>query len=149
MRFMGQDLHTFDDKGRLTLPARYREVLENGVVVMRGLPKCLWVFIRQDWDSIAERMSENLNSLDEDQANIGRHLFAHAIDVVPDRQGRVIIPERLRKYAELDGEALIIGVNKRLEIWNPDRWNELDEQVAANRAAMAANLVKAGVRLGI
>jgi len=146
---MGQDLHTFDEKGRLTLPARYREALEHGVVILRGIQQCLWVFTRQEWDSIAERMGENLDSLDEDQANIGRHFFAHAADLVPDRQGRVIIPERLRKYAELDGEALIIGVNKRLEIWNPDRWNELDQQVAANRAAMAANLVKAGVRLGI
>jgi MraZ protein len=147
--FTGQDLHTFDEKGRLTLPAKYRDDLEKGVVVTRSVVEpCLLVFTRQQWEVVGQRCGD-LNSLDDDARRVARYLFANAAELVPDRQGRVIVPERLRTWAGLDGEALILGSNIRLEIWSAERWAALNDELEANPDLLKASARQLGINIGI
>ena len=123
--FLGEFTHSLDDKGRITLPAKFREVLAGGVVVTKAIDACLTVYPRSVWEPFAERIA----SLPVKQRNVRRHLFQNATDSIPDRQGRVLIPQVLRDYAGLDGETVIIGLYDRLEVWNPDRLAETTAQV--------------------
>lgn len=122
--FIGTFSHSFDDKGRLTLPARFREELAPGVVVTKGVDNCLFVYPRTVFEARAERMAQ----LPLAERNAQRHFFANASDDIPDRQGRVHIPTHLRDYAGLDGEAVITGLFDHLEIWHPARWAAVSSQ---------------------
>jgi MraZ protein len=122
--FLGEFTHSLDDKGRLTLPAKFRQALAGGVVVTMGIDACLAVYPRSVWDPLAE----NIAGLPVKQRHARRHFFQSATDCIPDRQGRVLISPVLRKYAGLDGEATIIGLYDRLEVWNPDRLAETKTQ---------------------
>ncbi len=147
--FTGQDLHTFDDKGRLTRPARYREDLEQGIFITRSVVEpCLLVFTRHQWEVVGQRCSD-LNSLDDDARRVARYLFANAAELMPDRQGRVIIPERLRTWAGLNGEALILGSNTRLEIWSLQRWAALNDELEARPDLLKVSARQLGINLGI
>ncbi len=121
MRFMGTHTPKLDDKGRLFLPAKYRNVLAEGVVVTRGQENCLVVWPPEVFDRAADLASErSLNS----KANRAYHrmFFSAGDEVTPDKQGRISIPAPLRDYAALDREVVVVGMNDRLEIWNADSW---------------------------
>ncbi len=121
--FLGEFSHTLDDKGRLTLPAKFRTGFVAGIVVTRGIDKCLFAFPLAEWQNLAQRVSSL--PLTESQArDFRRLLFSGASDDVPDRQGRVLIPQYLREYADLDGEVVVAGLNTHVEIWNPSVWAE-------------------------
>ena len=122
--FIGTFTHSFDDKGRLTLPAKFREELASGVYITRGIDHCLIVYPRAAFESLATRMSQ----LPLLERNSFRHLFANAADDIPDRQGRVLVPLHLREYAQIDGDAVVIGLYDHLEIWQPDRWAAVNAQ---------------------
>ena len=119
--FLGEFVHTLDSKGRLTVPARYRAELEAGMVVTRGIDRCLAVFPMAKWKAISGRVSE-LPMMNRKARALERFLFASAADVSPDKQGRILIPPRLRKYADLDGEVVVAGLNDHIELWNPSAW---------------------------
>mgnify|MGYP000592664147 CR=1 FL=1 len=122
--FLGKYEHTIDDKGRVTLPAKFRPGLEGGVVTTLGLDGCLLMFPRAEWDKLASRI-EALPTMNPDVRNFGRLMFANADDSKPDRQGRVLIPAHLRAYAKLENEVVITGWSSRFELWNPARWQEV------------------------
>lgn len=135
--FLGEFVHSFDEKGRLTLPAKYREVLAGGVVVTKGIDsESLTVYPRPDWEAFAENI-RGLSSTNKNARNFKRHIFSSASDIIPDRQGRVLISQVLREYAQLENSAVIIGVDNLLEIWNPERWAEVKAQVESESESIA------------
>jgi MraZ protein len=142
--FLGEFAHTFDDKGRLTIPAKFRDELAGGVVVTRGIDRCLLVFPRPVWDILAERIAK-LPLTERNARNFNRLMFSGAADSVPDRQGRVLIPQGLREYARLDGEAVVIGLYDRLEIWDPLQWANIKAEVEENPDAIAQQLQELGI----
>jgi MraZ protein len=142
--FLGEFEYTIDDKGRLTIPAKFREQLTGGVVVTRGLDGCLWVFAMREWEPLAERIAA-LPLTSPAARNFSRHMFALATDAVPDRQGRIIVPPNLREVANIDSQVVIVGMMKRLEIWSPERWAALQNDVDQNSEAFASQLQDLGI----
>ncbi|MGD2164435.1 MAG: division/cell wall cluster transcriptional repressor MraZ [Anaerolineae bacterium] len=126
--FLGEFVHTLDSKGRLTIPAKFRESLDMGLVVTRGIDRCLAVFPMAEWEKLAAQVSE-LPMTDRQARAFRRFLFASASDVSPDKQGRILIPQNLREYAGLDGDVVIAGLSNYMEIWSTDAWQDEREQV--------------------
>lgn len=143
--FLGECTHTLDDKGRLTLPAKYRDHLAQGIVVTRGLDGCLFVFTYEDWKKFAAVLGERLSFTQKSARDFFRYFFSGAVDIVPDRQGRILIPAYLRKHASLDSEVVIIGTNSRLELWNPERWNQALLHVESNAEGIAEQFTVSNV----
>jgi MraZ protein len=142
--FLGEFSHNLDDKGRLTIPAKFRDELAGGLVVTRGIDRCLSVFPRQVWDDLARRIAQ-LPLTQRNARNFSRLMFSGAADFIPDRQGRVLIPQGLRDYAGLDSEAIIIGLYDRLEIWNPEHWANVKAEVEEDPESIAGQLHELGI----
>jgi MraZ protein len=121
--FLGEFTHTIDDKGRLTLPSKFRPDFASGIIITRGIDQCLFAFPMGEWQNLAQRVS-SLPLGESHAREFRRLLFSGASDDVPDKQGRVLIPQYLRDYAGLNGEVIVAGLDTHVEIWNPDAWNE-------------------------
>jgi MraZ protein len=122
--FLGEYSHSLDSKGRLTIPAKFREQLARGLVVTRSpLERCLLVMPLGKWDEIAAKINA-LPLADPRSALLRRAIFSAAEDFQPDKQGRILISQRLRDYAQIESEIVIAGVNTFLELWNPALWQE-------------------------
>ena len=142
--FLGNYEHTIDDKGRLTIPSKFREELEGGVVVTRGLDGCLWAFTRSEWEILAEKISQ-LPTTNPAARNFARLMFSNASDSIPDKQGRVLLPQSLRDSAGIGNETILIGVMNRVEIWNPAKWSEVATKVEEDQEAIASQLEDLGI----
>lgn len=121
--FLGEYTHTIDAKGRLTLPAKFRAHFQSGLVVTRGIDKCLFAFPLSEWETLSQKVSD-LPLTDAAARQFRRLLFSGASDEIPDKQGRVLLPSYLREYATLDGEVVVAGLNTHVEIWKPEIWRE-------------------------
>lgn len=119
--FLGEFQHNIDDKGRVTIPARYRGELAAGLVVTRGFDQNLMLFTMDEWESLAQRIAERPLS-DEGVRAFRRRVFSGAADLTPDRQGRILLPTYLRDFAGLTSEVIIAGNFNYLEIWSVDAW---------------------------
>lgn len=120
--FLGEFQHTLDDKGRVILPARFRERLSSGLVLTRGLDRCIDVWPRAAYEKRVEEMRRYPR--EDKRARLhARMLTAGAIDQVPDSQGRIVIPLRLREYAGLDRDLSVNGTDDRVEIWDRATWD--------------------------
>lgn len=121
--FLGTYEPKLDEKGRLILPAKYREQLAGGIVITRGQDRCLYVFPASEF----ERMYQDLRQAplsDKQSRDFVRVMLSGASDEIPDRQGRITIPAPLRKYASLDRDLTVVGVGARVEVWDTKSWNE-------------------------
>ena len=116
--------HNIDAKGRLAIPSKLRDELGSVFYLAMGVDACLAVYPQSTWD----RFTEKFASLPMSQSKAMRPLFANAAKCELDAQGRIVIPQKLRKYAGLEKEAVIIGVNDRAEIWSADAWNAQEEE---------------------
>lgn len=123
-RMTGTYEHTIDAKGRLFIPAKLREELGDTFYLAVGVDACLAIYPLETW----KRFTEKFASLPMSQSKAMRPLFANAAKCELDGQGRIVIPQKLRKYAGLEKEAVIIGVNDRAEIWSADAWNAQEEE---------------------
>jgi MraZ protein len=119
--FLGTHQPRLDEKGRLFLPAKYREDLAGGVVITRGQERCLFVWPRDEFTRITEKL-RNSPVTDKAARDYSRVLFSGASDELPDRQGRITVPAALRAYAGLQRDCVVIGANTRLEIWDSQAW---------------------------
>ena len=119
--FLGTHSPRLDDKGRMFLPAKYREDLADGVVITKGQERCLYVFPAEEFARITEALRAAPVTA-KAVRDYSRVFFASASDEVPDKQGRVTIPQGLREYAGLQRECAVIGANTRLEIWDSAAW---------------------------
>ncbi len=142
--FLGEFEHTIDGKGRLTVPAKFRDELASGVVVTRGLDGCLWAYSRSEWEQLAEKISQ-LPTTNPNARNFARFMFSSAFDSIPDRQGRVLIPQNLRDYASIGSDTVIIGVMNRVEIWSPERWKSVITQVESDPENFVSQLEDLGI----
>jgi MraZ protein len=125
--FLGTHTPRLDEKGRLFLPAKYREELAGGLVITKGQERCLYVFPVPEF----ARITEALRTAPVTAKNVrdySRVFFASASDEIPDKQGRITIPPGLRDYAALDRDCVVIGANTRLEIWDSAAWDSYLEQ---------------------
>ena len=126
--FLGTHTPRLDEKGRLFLPAKYREELAGGLVITKGQERCLYVFPTAEFERIAEAL-RTAPTTAKAVRDSSRVFFASASDGAPDRQGRVTIPQPLRDYAALQRDCVVIGANTRLEIWDAAAWETyLQEQ---------------------
>lgn len=137
--FLGRHVHNLDAKGRLAIPARFRDELSGGVVLTRGIDRCLTLYPMAVWLPLAERVSA-LPISDPDARAFRRLVFADAVDLDLDGQGRILLPPELRAYAGIDREAVVIGVNTHLEIWSPERWDAVNAVIDHDGAAIAQRL---------
>jgi MraZ protein len=130
--FVGEFNHTLDDKGRVTIPARFRPDLATGAVITRGMDGCLALYPNNAWDVLAEKVNA-LPVTDRRARDFRRFMFGSASEVVPDRQGRILIPAYLRQYAHVnDGEVTVVGNYSYIEIWNPETWQEQRQGVESD-----------------
>jgi MraZ protein len=120
--FLGTHTPRLDEKGRLILPAKFRDELAGGVVITKGQERCLYVFPGTEFTRIAGQLRETPMTNKAARA-YSRVFFASAHDEVPDKQGRVTIPAHLRDYAGLDRELVVIGASTRVEIWDKTAWD--------------------------
>ena len=142
--FLGEYDHNMDDKGRLAIPARFRDDLGDGVVITRGFDRCLMGFPRPIWEQLSQQVSSM--SLGQGEArNLRRLLFSGAADIQLDRQGRILIPQNLREYAGLGEEVIVAGLNTHFEIWSRGRWREVLDTLDVNGSAIAEQLAVLGI----
>jgi MraZ protein len=131
--FLGTHSPRLDEKGRIILPAKFREELADGLVLTRGQERCIYVFSQREFERIHESMREAPISSKQSRDYI-RVFLSGASDEVPDKQGRVTIPPALRSYAGLERELAVIGAGTRAEIWDAQAW---DEYLAEKEAAFS------------
>lgn len=131
---IGEYQHSLDAKGRISFPSKLRESLGASFVVTKGLDNCLFVYRLEDWKELEEKTAQLPTSK---ARQIQRFLFAGAALVEPDKQGRVLLPQKLREHANLGDDVTIIGVSTRVEIWDTERWNALNEELTSESIADA------------
>ncbi|MEX0650274.1 MAG: division/cell wall cluster transcriptional repressor MraZ [Candidatus Andersenbacteria bacterium] len=142
--FIGEYSHTIDEKGRVNMPSKFRRDLVEGVVITRGLDHCLFVYTRAQWEQMAEKLAA-LPVTQKKSRAFARLMLAGAWDTQLDGQGRVMLPEYLRKYASLGKHVTVTGLYSRIEIWNEDAWNEYKAETEAE----SDNIAEAMSDLGI
>lgn len=136
--FVGEYIHTVDNKGRVIFPAKFRDGLKDGLVVTVGTDDCLVVFKRSAWPEIVDKI-KNSNP-EYDSRMINRMVSANAFEGTPDKQGRFTIPQNLRDYASLENEIVITGLSaNHIEIWSMEKWAAYKE-----RSKLAFSKIKAG-----
>jgi MraZ protein len=121
--FLGQFEHTIDEKGRLIIPARYRELLENGAYITRGFDRNLIVLTSPHF----QRIYQNVNGMsmtDSAARDLRRLIFSNAVAVEFDKAGRILIPQFLRDSADLTGPTLLVGVGEYFEVWSAENWKK-------------------------
>ena len=119
--FMGEYSHSIDEKGRLIMPAKYREALHGEFVVTKGLDDCLFVYTLEEWSKIETSFRE-VPLTSKDARKFARFFFAGAASVEIDKQGRFLLPAVLREHAGLKKDVVLVGVLNRIEIWDRDAW---------------------------
>lgn len=141
--FLGEYQHSLDAKGRVILPRKFRAVLEGGAVMAKALDGCLAVYPAEEFEQVAERVrTKALEGQTERQA--ARSFFAGAVDVTPDKQGRVAVPATLREFAGLERDVVVVGNLHHVEIWDAERWREAD-RVGAEAIQSADQLSTLGL----
>ena len=120
---LGEYRRAIDAKGRLILPREYRQELGSGVIVTKGLDNCLFLYPLKEWERLVERIQE-MPSGSESTRIFTRLFFPNASQLVPDGQGRIMIPAHLREMAGLTKEVVIVGLANKAEVWNPENWED-------------------------
>lgn len=142
--FLGRFENKLDDKGRLSMPAKFRASLAEGFVVTRGFESCLTIFPMAEWQRLAEALGR-FPVTDQKARSLRRVLFAQASDTELDKQGRVLIPEYLREAAGLSSEVIVAGMDRYIEIWDSERWQEMETQNEENATEIAQGLADLGM----
>lgn len=142
--FIGEYTHTLDEKGRFAIPKKFRSDLGGSAVVTRGLDHCLFLYTRDEWQKLAEKLA----SLPFAQANtraFSRLMLAGAMDVDIDSQGRIILPEYLRVFAGIKKEMVLAGLYNRIELWDAQEWKEYTRKTEAESTSIAEQMGMVGV----
>ena len=132
--FLGEYTHTVDDKGRLTIPAKFRNALAQGLVVTRGLDRNLVIYPKSEFSDLAERVMAKPMT-DKGVRAFRRRVFSGAIDLESDRQGRILLPPYLREFAEIDGEVVVVGNYNYIEIWSTRAWEATRDLMESDDSA--------------
>lgn len=141
---IGEYKHILDPKKRMAIPAKFRKEIGKKAVITRGLDQCLFVYTIPEWEKVAEKLSE-LPTGSADTRNFVRLFLAGATDVEIDALGRVLIPDYLKEFAGLKDKAVVVGVYKRLEIWNEENWENYKQRIEKQTDMLAEKLGELGV----
>ncbi|MCA9365161.1 MAG: division/cell wall cluster transcriptional repressor MraZ [Candidatus Moranbacteria bacterium] len=142
--FIGEHAHSIDAKKRLALPSKFRKELGKKVVVTRGLDKCLFVYPMKAWQELAEKLG-TLPVGESHTRSFIRLMLAGATDVDCDSQGRVLVPEYLKEYAELSKDVVVAGLFNRLEVWDKKKWEIYRTAAEKNTDEIAEKLGQLGI----
>ena len=142
--FIGEYSHSLDDKGRLSVPKKFRNALAKGAFVTRGLDNCLFLYTKVEWAKLAEKL-DNLPFAQANTRAFARLMLAGAMDVEVDKQGRIILPEYLRSYATLKKDVVVAGLYNRLELWDAGKWSEYTKRTEAESTTIAEQMGQLGV----
>jgi MraZ protein len=140
---MGEFSPGLDDKGRIIIPARFRDDLHDRFVMTKGLDGCLFFYPMVEWGRLEDRLRA-LPMTNQEARAFTRLFLAGAQDVELDKQSRVTIPSRLREYAQIDRECVLIGVSNRAELWSPERWEQYQQDTQAEYETLAEKMVDLG-----
>ncbi|HLR53492.1 MAG TPA: division/cell wall cluster transcriptional repressor MraZ [Pseudogracilibacillus sp.] len=138
--FMGEYQHNLDTKGRVIIPAKFREELGDNFVMTRGLDQCLFAYPMEEWKLLEQKLKK-LPLTKKDARRFTRFFFSGAVECEVDKQGRINIPQPLRNYSDLEKECVIIGVSNRIELWAKDAWEENLAESEESFADIAENLM--------
>lgn len=151
MIFRGRFEYTIDAKGRVNIPARFRDQLQESgqdTFVVTNFSGCLYGFPSDEWSRIEEKLSRQISSVDAKLNTFVRFFVGGAVEVVPDKQGRIVIPPSLRSYAQLDKDVVISGMLTRFEIWSREKWDaelgRFEKEVSADQE-LARELKSLGI----
>ena len=137
---MGEYKHNLDTKGRITVPSKFRELLDGQFVITRGLDRCLFAYTEEEWSRIEEKL-KTLPLTKKDARKFTRLFFSGAVTVEIDKQGRINIPQNLREYARLLKDCTVIGVSSRIEIWDSAAWEDFYTESEDNFEEIAEDLI--------
>jgi len=141
--FYGEFTHGIDRKGRLILPAKFREVAKDNEIekffITRGLDKCIFMFSEFEWIT-QEQKFKTMPFTKSETRTFNRIFFSGAAEVIPDKQGRFILPPYLKEYAEIEKETVVIGVSNRIEIWDSSKWKQSFANSSNSFESIAENI---------
>lgn len=127
-KFLGTYQHSLDEKGRLTIPARFRDLLDGGALITQGFDRCLMVLTMTYFNEVNQRL-DAMNLADPKVRLLRRQILAAAYSVEADKLGRILVPQNLRAFIDLKSEAVVAGQGEYFEIWTPELWNEQMAQI--------------------
>ncbi|MFA6271946.1 MAG: division/cell wall cluster transcriptional repressor MraZ [Patescibacteria group bacterium] len=137
--FIGEYQHAVDDKGRLAIPIKFRNDLAKGAVVTRGLDNCLFLYSKDEWETMAVKLAKLPVSKSNSRA-YSRLMFAGAMEVEIDKQGRIVIPDYLRKFSSISKKVVVAGLYNRIEIWNEEGWEKYKQGTEKSAVDIAEKL---------
>ena len=142
--FIGEYSHNLDEKFRLAIPVKFRRELEEGAVITKGLDNCLFLYTKNEWSKLAEKLA----TLPFSQANsraFARHMLSGAMEAEVDKRGRMVVPEYLRQFAGLKKNVVVAGLYSRVEIWDTEAWNVYKNKTEKESNEIAEKLNDLGV----
>jgi len=142
--FMGEFLHTIDIKGRLIIPAKFRETLGDKFIATKGLDNCLFLYPENEWQIFEDKLKK-LPVSQPNARQFVRFFFSGATECEFDKQGRILLPSNLREYATLEKDVVVVGVMNRIEIWDAARWKEYSTLAENDYEKAAESLVDLGI----
>ncbi|HOQ16551.1 MAG TPA: division/cell wall cluster transcriptional repressor MraZ [Defluviitaleaceae bacterium] len=141
--FMGEYQHSIDNKGRLIIPAKFREELGDTFVITKGLDNCLFVYPNSEWKIFEEKL-KTLPITNANARKFVRFFLAGAVECNVDKQGRILIPNNLRNYSGIDKDVILIGVTNRVEIWSKENWDKYNNE-DFDASELAENMQELGI----
>ncbi|MFZ8848516.1 MAG: division/cell wall cluster transcriptional repressor MraZ [Minisyncoccia bacterium] len=141
---IGEFKHNLDQKGRVSIPAKFRQKFAEGLILTRGIDQCVFGFPKPEWEKVVNKIT-NLPLSQANARAFARLILSGAFEAEIDNQGRVLIPEVLRKYAHLEKKVVIVGMYNRVEIWDEKKWEEYKKQSEENSQEIAERLSDLGI----
>ncbi len=141
LMFFGEFNHKCDAKGRLIMPSKFRDQLDDVFYLTKGMENCLFIFSQDEWDKMAEKINEMGQLSRRKSRGFARLFYAGATDISLDKQGRILIPPNLREYGGIDSEVYILGVAKRIEIWSKENWEAYSDDDFLNYDNLTETMV--------
>ncbi len=142
--FIGEYLHTIDKKGRINIPSKFRESLEERFFVTKGLDNCLFIFPENEWLIFEEKLKK-LPLTNKNARAFVRLFFSGAMECIFDKQGRITIPHNLRDHGNFEKDVIIIGVGTRIEIWSKNYWDKYNDSANISYDDIAEKMVELGI----
>lgn len=141
---IGEFIHSIDDKKRLALPKKFKDELGKKVVLTRGLDNCLFLYPLKEWAHTAEKLKQ-LSFTQADTRGFNRFMFSGASEVEVDTAGRILVPDSLKKFANLKSKVVLAGVSDRVEIWDQKAWEQYTTRIEKQADQLAEKLGEVGV----
>lgn len=138
--FIGEYRHNLDQKGRLAVPSKFRGIFSKGVVVTRGFDKCLFVYTKQEWLKFVKEKVAKLPLGKAEARALQRRLLGGAMDLRLDKQGRIVLPDYLRKFASIKKNVVVAGLLDHLEVWDTSTWNKEKVKIEKSNIDIAEKL---------